>query len=467
MKIYRTIAALALATAFLLPGCDNFTGTPTDQVFLDEHHAANENDIVDILGVTGTLSNTVNQKITINFSLDSAIDVDSITEALTIRNLSDAANLESPYTQGSAIPYTIEQISGAAVTLDIDLTSASADLIELHFDATQLTGRNGTISLDTDGDGVKGETGDDDYYTYLSVTGPATTVSVGTTRNPQEGMALSFGGFSASGGATDRYTITYDRTYESATDTSDYKAKLDGSLIIESYAPATHSWTAVTYTSTYNTGTGEFIASFSGSVEGTVYRARLVNRANLVTNAAFMGYVQRYDMDNARVQYDEIITGPTAAAFTADALQLSEAQQNAAFNVSVISGNGGRGVAVKISLDLSVVGDRGMNLETITPENLRIMRTTSAGFVEMPWTLSYQRTNATYPTVNNVLVLTLDSDYVLAGSFFVLFAGPNLRTLGDEDGTPPARYFGSPTQMIGYGPEYTGFISLNADGATL
>lgn len=468
MKLIRICACLALATAILLPSCDNFTGTATDQTFLNEYHEAKGSERIGVNSLTATLSNTTNQKVTITFMANSNVDIESLTEALTIRNLSDAADNATPYVQGSEIAYTVEQVSGDSVTLNMDLTNATGRL-EFHIDAATLTGRNGTIQLDLDGDEIRGEAGDDDYYAYRVVTGPA-AVNTGVGRNPRSGMNITAGGFSRTGAATDTYTLTYNRTYGAATDTADYKALFDTSLRIERYNPADHSWGNVGYTSSYATGTGVFTATFTGAAEGAVYRARLIDRANLQTNAAFFGYRQRYEMNGKEVTYSETITGPTATEISGTPQQLSWADQDDAFGVSVIADAGGRNVAIKITLDLTIVGDQGMNKATILPANLHIVREASASFVEMPWTvesLSYQSTLTGTNPVDNVIVIKLNPSYRLEGSDFQLIVGPGLRTLGDATPGVGARYFGDPVEMLDFGQEFAGFVYLESDGSTL
>lgn len=477
MNIMKKLAVLVIATAIVLTGCSNsFSGTDADNSLLASVNSANNSlkgglTAPTLGGTLTTATNPTQQVISLRFVKADIIDVSTIPTAVTIRNLASAANATSTVAQGAVIPFTVKEVRSDAthdfVYLLVNLTGASATL-EVQVNATILTGMNGTKQLDLDGDNVQGEANDDDFYDYIAVTGGAAIATFGVERNPQAEMNLPTAAFSIVAPATtlNTLTVTYDRqtVAGAAVDLADYKALFDSHIVIETYAAATNTWTAVApTTTTYATASGDYVSTFAALAAGTQVRARTINMQTLVTTAAFYGFVQRAAMD---AQTTEAIIADDAAA---DATEISVGDQDAALAVSVESTNS-YDIKVVIDVNAAITGALGLDFTTVTPDNIRIYNTTKGIFV--PLTAANFATGyaagvvpALTTTPKTQIIISLDSAYKTSVNAFQVWVGPGLKTLGDTGGAPLAvRKFGDASQLssVPYG-----FLALDSDGSAL
>lgn len=464
MKLIHTLTALAVAAAVTIAGCSNtFSGTDTDASILREFNSGNRTSTFATLQPTmnswapGSPTQDSKQTLYLEVDSDASIDIDSILEAITFRNTSDAASDDAVLVQGTVVPYTIKGSSDdgtyTIVYLELNLTGTS-DFIEAFIDATKLTGKNGALLMDSDGDYIQGEKNDDDLYFYI-ITTSSPTAPVGVARNPDVGMDLNTVGFSMVGTPSPTTLTTYD-TFElvynrstagSKTDIFDYKTLFDATIVIETYNMTTNTWTSIESTSTYDTTTGLYTVTFTALLDGETVRARITDVQNLKTNGTWYGFVQRYTMDQN--EKTDVINSARAIDSTASGGQIPLAAQDVVFSSTnaVYDANNRNGYIV-IDLNTatgSTIGDLGLNESTFTTDNVKLYVTSgpSEG-VPISYTPSFRfdpAENIPASGPKTQVVLTLDSSHVFGGSNIKIFAGPGLRSLGDETpGTNPRRF---------------------------
>jgi len=452
MKVLKELAIMAVVTAILFAGCANsFSGTDSDTGVLSRANSADNTSIGTLTapGVGGTLTQAVDQIITLTFTAANVVDSDTITKAVVIRNLTEAASATAVRTRGSTISYTLKEIRGNIAYLQLDLTGASATL-EVFIDPTKLTGKKGTLKLDRDGDNVQGEAGDDDFYSYPTVTGGTAITTLGLPRDPRAGMGDLTGAFSVAGVATTLNTFISNYTRQGGTDNADYKAIFDASMVIEKYVPSTNKWVTVTSsTSTYDNTTGVYTVTFTALNAGENVRARYIDIQKLKTTAEFQGYIQRAVMDS------QVTTSYGAFDSEADPLEINQANTNTVFsnaNVNTVFTNGLKGLIV-IDLDVttgSIIGDLGMDESSFTAANVKIYDTSAGVFVPFE-SVAFGYGAGVIPAATtdpkDQIVITLDPEYAYSANGFDIYVGPGLKTLGDADLTPAARHFGDTTNI--------------------
>lgn len=482
MKKIIKAAFFTMTAALFLAGCEHtFEGTSLDASALGQMNDSGRTNTDANWNITysipaGNLEAGPNQIIEIAFDDGtdniSWIDWDTIPTAIIARNVGNAATANDPYVQGAAIPYTIQDIRDGVVYINANLSTANA-LIEIMVDGSALTAKNGSMKWDYDGDDIQGETGDDDRYVYVTVdpyTAPDTTVTnpaavtIGVQRNQFDFFTLTSGGFSIQGAGTvfDRYTMNYARAYGGLTDTADYLSIFNNALVLERFNTANGSWVAMTKTGAYDTATGIYTADFTGVAEGDRIRARLTNLSTLVTAASYFDFIQRYTYD-ARL-FETVLS--TVTVTDSGASIVSElASQDDAFDVSTIFDTDSYNGSVVLDFDLTVIGDLGMNLSTVTTDNIKLyVGTSSSNYYEKgieSIILEYTSASTQFPTR---AILKLDPSYQEQGDSFRVVVGPGLRTLGDATPGIEACRFGNSanTSTLPYG-----FSFLSSDGYSL
>jgi len=321
MKTIKKIALGLCAIAILLVGCKHeFSGTDLNTASLKEQYASGRSDNKGItdLTVTGTLRNKENQ--VVEFESTDRVDWDSLKDALTIYQLSNAADATKPYVRSRSIPFTIQDVRGDKAYLLFDLPETVSNRIEFYVDATKLTGSNGVTKLNLDDDRIQGEAGDDDFVKFLSVTNVSASgdkvkeLTKGVERKPRQNLLSTFDtiAFSALGFAENdaRFdTFTIQRTYSTgdpeANDKTDYKKIFDSVLIIEKFDFSTGKWTTVPKTvSTFNRVlllgniTEEvYEYKFAKQPEGTVLRARTEKLQEIKTEEPIAGFIMKASFD--------------------------------------------------------------------------------------------------------------------------------------------------------------------------
>lgn len=472
MKIVKQLAVLAFAAAVLLTGCENsFSGTDRDTGVLNEYDASGRTGLDSIalpsLSTT-TLTKAANQVFSIT-STKADVDWETLAQAMTVYNLTAAA-AGTVYSRGTAIPFEIQDVRANVAYIRMDLTSAS-NTIEVFINPDLLTGWNGKIKMNLDGDLLSGEAGDDDFFEYIDTD---VTPLVGEQRDPRggagetAGMSITSLGFRNA--ETDSATVLinqYRAHYARITtdggvnyDTADYKSLFDACLVIEKYNAASNAWTTVGATSTsYETSTGNYIYNFAPAAESDVLRVRLVNVQNLKTAGAYWGYVQRYSMD-AR-DTTEIFQNPVVSSIATPTV-LSLSDQDDAFVITTAADVSGYNVSVIIDVSAAIAGDKYMNKDTVTMDNIRLYDTVNKCFVAYR-SVDFEFTAAS-ATYESRIVLKLDPTYKKLTHNFTVYVSPSVKTAGSVDGTTTAaRSFGDPTNLanVPYG-----FTVLDSDTAT-
>lgn len=494
MKILKQLSVAALAAAVLLTGCQNeFTGTDRDTGVLKDINKSAATAGFTVTGVASALTNAKNQEITITFS--QPVDIDSVLGAVAFRPVINGADATATtpatvhaYATGVTVTPTILYVNGNAITFQVDLSALTTNSLEVYINADELTARDGTVKMDLDGDNVKGEAIDDDYYTELTVNQSAlagaltvTAVTLGVSRSTNAGYLLNDGAFSIVGAgitSTNTYTTTLAIA---AGDTTDYKALLDAAIAIEQYVPRNNSmgsWTAVAKTgSTYTAATGAYVATIAATTEGTVLRVRVATPETLVTTPLIRGFNQNFysgdtDYRDARVEED-ILVDPAKVSVTAAQYpkEIPEVDQDTVTVTAVFDTNGLNG-KVYIDVPLALAGTRGVDAATATRSNIRLVSETSSGsgkytLINYSGNPQCVATSAAYPTAITRIILTLPADYKNAGGDFWLNVTSGLATLGDETGTAVwARHFGD-YDYIDSIPEFIGTYFIDADSGTL
>jgi len=371
MKTIKKIALGLCAIAILLVGCKHeFSGTDLNTASLKEEYASGRsNQGITNLTVDGTLSNTKDQVVA--FGATGKVDWDSLKDALTIYQLSNAEDDTKPIKRGDSIPFTIQDVRNNIAYLLFDLPETVSEELEFYVDATKLTGSNGVTKLNLDGDRIQGEAGDDDFVYYLSVNdvsasgGKVKELTTGVQRKPREDLlstfdtiafvdsdptdtdarfdkfTLSFGDSNPTDtdARFDKFTLsfgdsnptdtdarfdkfTFERTYLETSpiknDKTDYKKIFDSVLIIEKFDFSTEKWTTVSTTSTFdrilhpdNFTEEVYEYKFAKQPEGTVLRARTEKLQEIKTEEPIAGYIRKasYNADDTHKIFDTAVSG--------------------------------------------------------------------------------------------------------------------------------------------------------------
>jgi hypothetical protein len=473
MNILKKLAIVSIASVLVLAGCSNeFTGSDVDTSALATRYSAARTNVDGLLdapvtttfynnGTPGALAKAANQVVQFTFDAADAIDMATVASAITVRNLTAGADAFTVYGQGTAIATTVKTIDGDSVYLSMDLTSAS-DSIEFQVNSTVLTGKNGTLRLDQDGDNIPGEGADDDiYFTYPIVAG-----LVGADRDSRFGVSLNSAAFSYNGTPSPITLGTYNRFRvnfgEYQYDNSNYATLLNSIIIIETYNATADRWDPVTVTPTYDVATGQYTADFTGLAEGTVVRARLI-KANFKSIKAICGFTQSYDMSNTAVN-EAILVAPLAATDTTQST-LSTGNQDSIFGTAPTVLTDGSSKNVQILIDVSaalgITGANGLDASTITAANIKLYDTTDKAFIPFTVTSRVNPAAATTTTAITQIILTLtNTSYVKSTNGHTLYVGPGLKTKGDTTPGVYARKFGNPTALNSI-PELRGFYGVS------
>ncbi len=262
---------------------------------------------------SGTQIATVDQLDGQTFSLffeNGALDENTIASAIALWVLSDAADNSTAYVQDTELANGTDweaevQVSGANSQVDItvDLGGVSASTyIEVAIDGSELTANGGTKTLNQDEDDVPGETGEDDLYLYLLVTGATNALATGDFRNPLAQVAEGAVTAPAEGDTT--FQVTGIADTEGTQNAVTY-ASTEANVGYASYA-ADGTWTAQTATESNFAGGNVDIAlsGFGSFSNGNIIR-RVVDRYNYSESAAVDGFTHRrvYDQTDATVRY--------------------------------------------------------------------------------------------------------------------------------------------------------------------
>lgn len=474
MNILKKIAIVSIVSVLVLTGCSNeFTGSDIDTGALATVYSAARTNVASLTaptiasynnGAAGLLVKAANQVVKLTFTATDAVDMATVANAVTVRNLTAGADAYTVYGQGAAIATTVKSIDGNSIYLSMDLTGAT-DMIEYQINSTVLTGKNGTLKLDLDGDEKPGEGADDDIYGTFTLT----TALTGVARNPRSNITLTLTGFDLNGTAATPTLVTYNRfrvTFNQYQyDNSNYAALLNSVIIIETYSAASNNWAPVTVTPSYDTATGVYTADFTALAEGTLVRARLIKQ-NLVSIKPIYGFTQYYSKTETAVN-ESIIVGPVAATDPTRST-IPTADQGTIFGTAPTVLTDGAGKNVQILIDVSaalaLTGANGLDASTITAANIKLFDTTDNVFIPFTITSRVDPAAATATTAVTQIILTLtNTSYVKSGNAHTLYLGPGLMTKGDTTPGIYPRKFGD-TSALGTIPEIRGFYVTAALG---
>ncbi len=164
-----------------------------------------------------TIQTEEDQTIIINFS-NGIVDSASAATNISIYPLSDAADATTAYERGTALSLTPVVYQSSAtdsdVVYELDGTTIATSLLEIVVEST-LTADNGSVTLNSDGDGIPGEA-EDDEIRYVPVTQTAnapsgfTPVATGRERDPLTTFSYRGGtiGYVNAAGNNETYDFT-------------------------------------------------------------------------------------------------------------------------------------------------------------------------------------------------------------------------------------------------------------------
>jgi len=245
------------------------------------------------------------------------IDSGTVQDAITLYRLTSPGDPATQlYVQESEIPYTHEMIEVGADTyklmLTVDLSGVISSQIMLEI-APTLTANDGNALWNEDGDSIYGETTEDIYLDYITVTDDNSDGNVIAVTGIEKTLPSNTFNFSyAISDTMDKYasvdgildivgTVSTSGDYpiELTSFTMASLAELGVTVNIEQYNWTTDSWENVnaSWSGSYNNSTGEVTFSNSSTEEGDIYR--MINVPYLVReNTARYGYIHRLTPDN-------------------------------------------------------------------------------------------------------------------------------------------------------------------------
>jgi hypothetical protein len=454
----------------LVTSCD-ITVTPTapDNALLREQYAAGTTGghltvydfFTDVSGdLTGASLNVSSEpKVTaflLNLNPDLGLTKETLESAFVFRKLDneketgedvDDTTAPAAYAANGNITYTVKMINDglARITLT-NLATVNSSYIELRVKASALKGAGG-IGIDTNGNSIEGEDGDD-VYVNVPVTGSSNTAATGAAvRKP-------FAGLDFTPEPNPTLTATTTSIAGSATwntalngETNTYLNTLAGKhLKLQKLNFNTGAWTDVAVTWTTTTATPR-VSSFTLTdtfAEWDVYRLIAVNPNDLVTEKKYYGFIQKPAYRAAKTVK---LAGPKVISKTNVATGYSAAA-TAYFDAA-----GKNGVIRVAFTDLP---SEGLKASTVTKDNFRLYAGTfsGAGYVAYPVRgipikearlATAAEIGESAAEAKNVVVIFLDPAYTkgnfstkLGASYLQVWAGPGLQT--NED---PAKSFGS------------------------
>lgn len=312
------------------------------------------------------------------------VDAASVATAVTINQSANAADVNTIWAVGAAIPFTSTVIAESdgtysQVVFSMNLNVAAiANQLQLSVDPATLTA-NGGKHLDGNGNNIGGEAGDL-YFTYMTVTPSTleatvitpTALTTGAARMPYLNLNDPSGSLSVPANAAT--TITF--TYRNVTGIPGAQggvgigaATFSGGLTLEKWVAGV--WTAQTYTAAYVDTTNVVTITFpAAAVTDEIYRWT-VNPYNIVETAAVRGDIHRANNDPKYV--------PDTYQFRVGGNPLAQID-------SIDVGGQDYGYWIDLFLD---GGGRGVDVATLTADSVKIrygyMATTGSGQIVYEW----------------------------------------------------------------------------------
>ena len=467
MRKYLNTAILILsATLLMFASCaleSDYSGTQLSDDVITEHqvnnfsadlNSGNQNGI-SVQSFTGAVGNTATETIDIVFE-DTAnfgaaicsIDATSIG-AVTFYNLVGTDMADGAPLRGTALVPALTEVDfdglDTTVTFTFDFTNLTtvSQRIEFFIDPTVLTANNGNLLLNLDGDTVSGEAAEDDYVDYVTVAA-GTAVATASTRSPRSGMIL---GYSAGGNVGDT-TITFAANYTgygTMTAAPLSKAIIDAAYLnLEEWNPITLSWGAFAATSTYTDTAGvvSYVITHRTLVDGDIVRMVSNDPYNYATTTTVEGYIQRDYWDASQtvdinLVYNDLGTGRVDfnTGYTIPTISREETLEiNAVDEFQLV-----------YTLDFSGIGAEGLQLASITNDNLKLWDNTDNVYI--PWTSVVLEDVV---GITQEVVLTMDPGYMDQNHDLVIHIGPGLIDLGATTATTDDLYMGDYTNTFGF-----------------
>jgi hypothetical protein len=400
------------------------------------------------------LAAAVDQYFTVEFSPADDIDEASITQAVQIRKLAAGATATDAFA-ATAITSTLVSFRDSIATFKMDLTGVTSTL-ELFIDSTKLTGRNGAMKMNSDGDEVAGETGDDDLYFYSTAAPFNADPATGLRRNPLRNIS-SGANFTVMNTTTG--VGTFEFTCGFAALNEDYTSILTGNIVIQKYNDVTKSWDPVV--STLSKAGTTYTLTFSAVTAGITYRAFSNNVQAVKTTATYGGYIVKASYDaSIRTFVNSIYTPPYPAT-----QQITANPFDATVAADLHADATGKNRYIEFTYDVatgSTIGNLGLDLTTLLPANIKLYDDDSNTFIAISSIQAvYQDPEQKTGTKDMIRVYldpnfgqqmtwnqsTYEFDFSDTYTDIYLLVGPGLKSLGDSaPGTVVARYFGDVTE---------------------
>jgi hypothetical protein len=314
------------------------------------------------------------QKLTIRVvaNLSASVDQTAFVSALTVNKLAATANTDGSYKVTAAVILgtpDVTYIQGTTMfiyTPDLSSDTALSDYLEVYIDATKFTAAGGNKVLDLDGDGVLAETGDDDLYDTVAVSGAPVTAA-GYLPNPQSTLSAGY-----SGGVANLSTaVTVDITTVGGADAVIENSLLQSAFALQKFNATTGAWDAVSVTGTYAAGTYTMTLG-TAMATGQVYRIVESTPSNVVETSAVRGIKHRLSTNN-KLTSDVLISGQ----ITGD----PATQSGASYSAEAAFSSGLNGYVV---ISFSGLGAEGLDTSTLTSSTIKIYDTDSTALSYVP-----------------------------------------------------------------------------------
>lgn len=406
-RAYLFFGAALAGGALLIAGCNlgMFTSTTISDSTLQDLETRHRDAASQTINA-GNLTVTVGtfdaasdgQTVTFDFT-NEEIDQESLSDAVTFRRLTDGTQSGGTFERKTILnpDQTEYQYAGGDTTVtytfDLSADNTISDPIEIEADASALTAGDGLWQLDTDGDGVPGESPEDNLIGYVgdgdgsfagnpNFFGDVINENVdadGTAnpRNPRATLTALGAGPAPTVGDT-----SIDVAYmENDVDVS----TLNNAVNLLKYNMSAGEWESVSYSGSLDTGADTFTLDGIPTIEdGDVYKVNVDNPYDVQEESPTNGYRRRasYDQNSSsllRVNPIEVLDGGSSVL--------------AGGNSSYTSSGGGPIVdggsydsnrrEIFINFDETVIGTEGLESGTVTKGALRLFDDTNGTYI--PW----------------------------------------------------------------------------------
>lgn len=381
---------------------------------------------VSIGGAAITAGATTKQVLSITFSnvaVNAASDLATLTGALKVYPVTNAANNTTAYTRGTALTLPTPEVtvtSDTTLVYRIDMsaysTTAGAPVWEIYLPGDKLTS-SGVKVLDLDGDKNLGEASDDDYIDYKAISNTGTTLATGAARSPQE--KLTSNGIiyqvTATTSTIDLFNQLYTYTGGLGTTvipTFSAASVVQGAVAMQVFDTSSFVWTNVSTTNSWDSATGILTLTHAALTNGRQYRYVITKPYEIAESVAVCEYKHRGDY--GALAY---ANGPAQSIGTSTDAK----QSGAGLGAPSVSYNA-NGTGVEISVAITGLGTQGILESSLITSNIKLYDTSLGCFVPIG-SIALVGPNGSNVTIK----ITLPASYKRAGHTGYLYFSPSVK----------------------------------------